>query len=60
MAHSGQTGFVVSADAVKKEKDLTDVTDNEQKDFTCTYDVNGNMTEIADFPHAKVKTCAIS
>ncbi len=61
VAHSGQTGFVVSADAVKVEKDLTGIPDNESKDFQYNYDVNGNMTSMTDnSPHAGIKTYAMT
>lgn len=41
------TGDVV-ADAVKLVRDTSGETDTEQKDFTYTYDVNGNLTELTD------------
>ncbi|PTM53240.1 RHS repeat-associated core domain-containing protein [Desmospora activa] len=50
----------VMADAVKLERDLSDVEDDEEKDFTYRYDVNGNLVEMTDqSPHAQIKTYAI-
>jgi RHS repeat-associated protein len=51
------TGMVVSADAVKLEKDTSGVIDEEQIDFKYDYDANGNMTSMTDHSkHAKIKT----
>jgi RHS repeat-associated protein len=48
------TGTVV-ADAVKVVRDNTGEADTEKKDFTYTYDVNGNLVQITDTqPGAKV------
>jgi RHS repeat-associated protein len=41
-------GGTVVADAVKLVRDTTGQTDTEAKDLTYTYDVNGNLVEIAD------------
>jgi YD repeat-containing protein len=41
-------GGIVIADAVKLVRDTSGETDTEAKDFTYTYDANGNLTEITD------------
>ncbi|MFC5264964.1 polymorphic toxin-type HINT domain-containing protein [Kribbella qitaiheensis] len=54
------TGTVV-ADAVKVVRDNTGETDAEKKDFTYTYDTNGNLLQITDTqPGAKVSDYLVS
>jgi RHS repeat-associated protein len=54
------TGTVV-ADAVKIVRDNTGETDAEKKDFTYTYDTNGNLLQITDTqPGAKVSDYLVS
>jgi YD repeat-containing protein len=43
------------------EKDLTGITDDENKDFTYSYDATGNLVQFTDnSPNARVKTYAIT
>ncbi|MFI7067417.1 DNRLRE domain-containing protein [Kribbella sp. NPDC050124] len=54
------TGTVV-ADAVKLVRDNTGEADTEKKDFTYTYDANGNLLQIADTqPGAKVSDYVVT
>lgn len=55
------TTGTVSADAVKVVRDNTGETDAEKKDFTYTYDTNGNLLQITDTqPGAKVSDYLVS
>ncbi|MFE1263229.1 DNRLRE domain-containing protein [Streptomyces albogriseolus] len=51
----------VLADAVKLVRSNSGETDDEKKDFTYSYNANGNMTEVRDLsPGAKIDTYKIS
>ncbi|GAA1589570.1 hypothetical protein GCM10009789_49020 [Kribbella sancticallisti] len=55
------TTGTVSADAVKVVRDNTGEADAEKKDFTYTYDTNGNLLKITDTqPGAKVSDYLVS
>ncbi|MFF3290685.1 DNRLRE domain-containing protein [Streptomyces sp. NPDC003023] len=56
-----QANGTVLADAVKLVRSNTGETDNEKKDFTYTYDANGNMVQVKDnSPGAKADTYRIA